>query len=141
MKFERLKEFVNTWLLGPIARLKPERIQDLILPGDTPMTAERINNRAEANGYQVIRVPVAIQKRYRHDDFDAAIDFVAGDVRYVAAQQEHWPKVEIDGGDVTVTLGIPIPALLSEADFDVADGIEATAMPPKPDPEVSPRDG
>ncbi len=125
MNFEKLNGFIAAWMLGLFERLKAERIQDRTVPGETPMTVERVCNRAADSGWELIWAPVAIQKRTGHADFDAAVDFVAGDVRYVAGRQGLAPKVEIDGGDVTVTLGIPIPPLLSEADFDAAEAIEA----------------
>ncbi len=132
MNFEKLKGFVSAWVLGLFERLKAERIQDRTLPGETPMTVERACNRAADTGWELIWTPVAIQKRTSHADFDAAVDFVAGDVRYVAGQQGLAPKVEIDGSDVTVTLGIPIPPLLSEADFDAAEAIEAVIVETDP---------
>lgn len=141
MDFEKLREFITAMLLGLFERLKVERIQDRTLPGETPMTVERIQNRAAENGYELIWAPVAIRKRYRRDDFSAAVAFVADDVDQVATEHGHSPKVEIDRGDVTVTLGIPIPALLSEADFDVADAIEAAVAETVPETEPSPTEG
>ncbi len=125
MNFERLRACIAVALLDLWERMKPERIQDRILEeSDTPMTLERTRNRAAASGFELLFAPVAIQKRYRHADFEAALDFVSVYVRQVAVDQGQAPKVEIDGGDVVVTLGIPIPGLLSEADFDVADALK-----------------
>ncbi len=139
MHFEKLKSFINAWLSGLFTRLKAERVQIRSLPGETPMTFERVGNRAAECGYQLIWAPVAIQKRYRHADFDAAVDFVASDVGDIADRLGLTPKVEIDQGDVTVTLGIPIPPLLSEADFDVADALEAVAKELDAETDSTPR--
>ena len=134
MNFERLREFVLAMLLDLFDRLKPERVQDRTLPEETPMTVERIGNRAAESGFDLIWAPVAINKRYRHADFAEAVAFVAEEVARIAAEQGHSPNVEIDRGDVTVTLGIPIPGLLSEADFDVADALKAaTEVEAEPD--------
>ena len=125
MNFERLRACIAVALLDLWERMKPERIQDRSLgEGDTPMTLERTRNRAAASGFELLFAPVAIQKRYRHADFDAALDFASVHVRQVAAEQGLAPRVEIEDGDVIVTLGIPIPGLLSEADFDVADALQ-----------------
>ncbi len=124
MKLERLRACITAVLLDLWERMKPERIQDRSLPGDTPMTRERMKNRTIEAGFELLYAPVAIQKRFRHPDFDAAVDFVTADVRQVAADQGLTPRVEIDGGDVIVTLGIPIPGLLSEADFDGGDALQ-----------------
>ncbi len=143
MNFARLKDLIITMLLGGFQRLKPERIQgQSAVPGETPMTAERIGNRAAESGYELVWAPVAIRKRYRHQDFGGAVAFVATEIEKVAAEEGHSPKVEIDGGVVTVTLGIPIPALVSEADFDFADALKAAAAvdddpaDPESDPEA-----
>ncbi len=138
MNFERLRACIATVLLDLWERMKPERIQDRILEGDTPMTLERTKNRAIDSGFDLLYAPVAIQRRYHHADFEAAVDFVAEDVRYVAGQQGLVPKVEIDGGDVIVTLGIPIPGLLSEADFDLAEALKAARGEDEAEPRVTP---
>ncbi len=129
MNLNRLRDFFFAWLLGGLARLKPERIQDRSLPGETSMTVERVCNRAAEAGYELTYVPVAATRRYHFADFDAAVDFVAGDLRHVAGQQGLTPKIEIDRGVVTVTVGIPIPPLLSEADFDFAEALQAIRPP------------
>ena len=138
MHFAKLKDFIDAWLSGMFTRLKAERVQIRSVPGETPMTVERVGNRAAECGYQLIWAPVAIRKQYRHADFDAAVDFVASDVRHIAGRMGLTPKVEIDQGDVTVTLGIPIPPLLSEADFDVADALEAVAKELDPETRSEP---
>ncbi len=153
MNLKKLREFITAMLFGGFQRLKPERIQgQSAVPGETPMTAERIGNRAAASGYELVWAPVAIRKRYRHPDFAGAVAFVATELSKVVTEQGLSPKVEIDRGDVTVTLGIEIPALLSEGDFDFADALEAEAATQadpetdpeadfKADPEASPTDG
>ncbi len=124
MKFQKLRELILAMLLDLWERMKPERIQDRTLAGETPMTTERIVNRALEAGYDLIWAPVAIRKTYRHADFAEAVDFVHGTVAGVAATASHSPKVVIDGDVVVVTLGIEIPNLLSEADFDVAEALK-----------------
>ena len=141
MNFERLREFILAMVLGLFDRLKPERVQDRTLPEETPMTVERIGNRAAESGFELIWAPVAISKRYRHANFAEAVSFVAEEIDWIASQQGHSPNVQIDRGDVTVTLGIPIPGLLSEADFDVADALKAaTEVEAEPDfgPHIEP---
>ncbi len=127
MNFARLREFFLAVLLDLFGRLKAERVQDRTIPGETPMTLERIKNRAIDAGFELLYAPVAIRMRYRRGNFEKAVAFVNEVVAWVAAEIGHSPRVEIDQGDVTVTLGVPIPALLSEADFDVADAIKETA--------------
>ncbi len=141
MNLTRLRACIAAVLLDLWERMKPERIQDRSLPGDTPMTLERIRNRAIESGFDLLQAPVAIQKRYRHADFDAAVSFVASDVRHVAGEHGLTPKVEIDGGDVVVTLGIPIPGLLSEADFDVADALQQARGEAEAGSEETSKDG
>ncbi len=129
MNFRKFKGFTTAWMLGMFERLKAERVQDRTVAEETPMTVERACNRAVDIGWELVWTPVAVQRRFDHDDFNAAIDFVAGDVRYVAEQLGITPKIKIDEGDVIVTLGIPIPPLLSEGDFDAAEALEAMTSP------------
>lgn len=125
MNFDKYRSFTTAWLLGLFERLKAERVQDRTVPEETPMTVERACNRAVDIGWELVWTPVAIQRRFDHESFDDAVDFVAGDVRYIAELEGITPKIEIDRGDVLVTLGIPIPPLLSEGDFDAAAALEA----------------
>ncbi len=125
MTFKQIRDFFSAKAKGLLARLKPERIQGLTIPAETPMTLERIRNRAEESGFELLYAPVAIRKVYRRGDFGAAMDDACAKVRAIAAEHGHAPKVTVEGGCLTLTLGIEIPNLLSEADFDVADALEA----------------
>ncbi len=142
MTFKQIREFFSARAKGLVARLKPERIQDLIIPADTPMTLERIRNRAIESGFELIYAPVAIRKVYQRGDFGTAMGDACGKVTQVAADHGHAPEVTVDGGCLTLTLGVEIPNLLCEADFDVADALkvafdtsgsdEGAADPPSP---------
>ena len=133
MDFQKIREFLLVLVNDLLDRLKPERIQDRTMPAETPMTHERIVNRALASGFELLYAPVAIRRRYRRASFAEAVDFVHGTVAQTATDLGHSPKVVIDGGTVVVTLGIEIPNLLSEADFDVADALKAAAGGSQPD--------
>ncbi len=145
MDFQKLREFFLALLADVLNRLKPERVQGRTVSSETPMTVERIHNRAEESGFEVIYAPVAIRKRFNRGSFAKAMASACETVAPVAAELGHAPKTVVDGGFLTVTLGIEIPNLLSEADFDVADALNAALDDAEPDDEAgqepAPRSG
>ncbi len=120
MLFERIRTFFQA-LWGGWDRMKPERIQRPLLPEtEIPMTVERIDARAAEVSFDVVETPVAIHRSVTFDSFAEAAAFVHLKVGPLAEEHGYTPKVEINGATVDFVLGIPIPNLLSEGDFDFA---------------------
>ncbi len=117
------------------ARLKPERIQDRNLPPfDVPMTHQRIQVRGAhlSKNWQLITSVTGVQFHYSFASFQEAANFVARDVGNIAAQIGYSPLVEIDDKDVVLTLGVEMPQILTEGDFDFAEAVDGVTTEPEP---------
>ena len=131
MLFERVRNFFQSLMRGR-ERMKPERIQHPILPeSEIPMTEERIDARAAEVGFDVLCAPVAIHHRIAFGSFAEAAAFVHLEVGPLAEEHGASLKVEINDGVVDLVLGIPIPNLLSEGDFEFAAALAVVCSPPE----------
>ncbi len=116
-------------------RLKPERVQKKNLPPfDVPMTLQRIQVRGAhlSTNWKLLTSVTGIQFHHRFATFQEAVSFVNRDVGKIAEQIGYSPLVEIDGRDVVLTLGVEMPQILTEGDFDFAEAVDGVSQPPEP---------
>jgi len=133
MNFTRVKEFFMA-LIERLGRMKAERVQNPIVATEVAMTDERIQNRVSETAVELISAPVAIRQRYSFANFAEASGFVHREIGRVAAKLGHPPMVEIYGKTVTLTLGVPVPNLLTEGDFDFVAEIGQANDEPQTEP-------
>ncbi len=115
--------------------LKPERIQKKSVPPfDVPMTNQRIQDRGAhlSKHWRLLTSVTGIQYHYRFPTFQEATAFVDREVGKIAEQSGYSPRVEIDGKDVVLTLGLEMPQILTEGDFDFAEALDGTSVKPAP---------
>ncbi len=120
------------------SRLKAERVQKKNLPPfDVPMTYQRIQVRGAqlSTRWNLLTSVTGIQFHYRFATFQEAARFVEREVGKIAARSVYSPLVEIDGRNVVLTLGVEMPQILTEGDFDFAEAVDGTF--PKPEPLVA----
>ncbi|MCP4202875.1 MAG: hypothetical protein GY769_13205 [bacterium] len=103
--------------------LKPERIQDRLLP----VTPERLQEKQTEIGYwQVDPTPNAISRHFPQSSFSASAAFLT---RVAVAIEKHGrqPFAFVDATGVTVRLGNAPQSGVTEADLDVAAALTAIA--------------
>ncbi len=103
--------------------LKPERIQDRMLP----VTPERLRNpKGEIGKWQVDPTPNAISRHFPQSSFSASAAFL---MKVGAHAEKHGrvPFAVVDATGVTVRFGNPPQSGFTEADLDLAAAINAIA--------------
>ena len=116
-------------------RLKAERVQKKNLPPfDVPMTHQRIQVRGAqlSTHWNFLTSVTGIQFHYSFATFQEAASFVDREVGKIAARSGSTPLVEIDGKNVVLTLGVEMPQILTEGDFDFAEAVDGTFPNPEP---------
>lgn len=111
------------------ALLKPERIQKESLPPfDVPMTQQRIKDRGAhlSKHWRLLTSVTGIQYHFHFATFQEAANYVSHDVGKIVEQSGYSPQVRIDGSDVVLTLGLEMPQILTEGDFDFAEALDGT---------------
>ena len=125
-KFRQTIKAIVRRLLNPTVdeRMKPERVQP---PFNMPMTAQRTLHRQgeiSSNWKQVTRL-VALTYTKEFPDFTQATAFLNGTVAKLTEKFGEAPAVRLEDNVVTLTLGVDMPDLLTEGDFDFAQALDS----------------
>ncbi len=66
------------------------------------------------------------QYHFHFATFQEAARFVHLEVGKLVEQSGYSPQVRIDGSDVVLTLGLEMPQILTEGDFDFAEALDGS---------------